>query len=111
MVSSRSRSISRANRALADSRGPFGAMTLSTPRTLTPRRINGTTVGVSAALSARSQAVAPSRADALFDTVVHERKAKVEINGANHYYTGQPELTAWATDAVLDWLRDYGFPV
>ena len=56
-------------------------------------------------------ACTPSHTEALFDAVTHERKAKVEIKGANHYYMGQPELAAEATGAVLDWLRDYDFPV
>ena len=56
-------------------------------------------------------ACTPSHTDALFDAVTHERKAKVEIKGANHYYMGQPELAAEATGAVLDWLRDYDFSV
>ena len=56
-------------------------------------------------------ACTPSHSDALFDAVTHERKAKVEIKGANHYYMGQPELAAEATGAVLDWLREYDFPV
>ncbi|MEC8157904.1 MAG: alpha/beta hydrolase [Pseudomonadota bacterium] len=56
-------------------------------------------------------ACTPSHTDALFDAVVHNRKAKVEIKGANHYYMGQPELAAEASGAVLDWLRDYDFPV
>ena len=56
-------------------------------------------------------ACTPSHTDALFDAVAHERKAKVEIKGANHYYMGQPELAAQATGAVLDWLREYDFPV
>jgi pimeloyl-ACP methyl ester carboxylesterase len=56
-------------------------------------------------------ACTPSHTDALFDAVAHEYKAKVEIKGANHYYMGQPELAAEATGVVLDWLRDYDFPV
>ena len=56
-------------------------------------------------------ACTPSHTDALFDAVTHERKATIEIKGANHYYMGQPELAAEATGAVLDWLRDYDFPV
>jgi len=56
-------------------------------------------------------ACTPSHTDALFDAVTHERKAKIEIKGANHYYMGQPELAAEATGAVLNWLRDYDFPV
>ena len=56
-------------------------------------------------------ACTPSHTNALFDAVAHERKAKVEIKGANHYYMGQPELAAEATGVVLDWLRDYDFPV
>jgi pimeloyl-ACP methyl ester carboxylesterase len=56
-------------------------------------------------------ACTPSHTDALFDAVTHECKAKIEIKGANHYYMGQPELAAEATGAVLDWLRDYDFPV
>ena len=56
-------------------------------------------------------ACTPSHTDALFDAVTHEHKAKIEIKGANHYYMGQPELAAEATGAVLDWLRDYDFPV
>jgi pimeloyl-ACP methyl ester carboxylesterase len=56
-------------------------------------------------------ACTPSHTDALFDAVAHEHKAKVEIKGANHYYMGQPELAAEATGVVLDWLREYDFPV
>ena len=56
-------------------------------------------------------ACTPSHTDALFDAVAHERKAKVEIKDANHYYMGQPELAAQATGAVSDWLREYDFPV
>ena len=56
-------------------------------------------------------ACTPSHTDALFDAVAHERKAKVEIKDANHYYMGQPELAAQATGAVLNWLREYDFPV
>ena len=56
-------------------------------------------------------ACTPSHTHALFDAVTHKRKAKVEIEGANHYYMGQPELAGEATGAVLEWLREYDFPV
>jgi fermentation-respiration switch protein FrsA (DUF1100 family) len=56
-------------------------------------------------------ACTPSHTTALFDAVSHDQKARIDIKGANHYYMGQPELAAEATERVLDWLREYNFPV
>lgn len=49
-------------------------------------------------------ACTPSHAARLMDAAVHCTKDHHVIEGANHYYFGQPELAKQAADIVHDWI-------
>jgi alpha-beta hydrolase superfamily lysophospholipase len=49
-------------------------------------------------------ACTPSHAARLMDAAVHCTKDHHVIEGANHYYFGQPELAQQAADIVHDWI-------
>lgn len=49
-------------------------------------------------------ACTPSHAARLMDAAVHCTKDHYVIEGANHYYFGQPELAQQAADIVHDWI-------
>ena len=42
----------------------------------------------------------------VFEACVSPDKHYVSVQGANHYYAGQPELLSEATDATLSFLRE-----
>ncbi|MGW6456257.1 hypothetical protein ACWF94_10080 [Streptomyces sp. NPDC055078] len=50
----------------------------------------------------------PSHARALYDAVAHDDKQLTAIDGANHYYLGQPELLRQAASRIAEWLRRHG---
>ena len=50
-------------------------------------------------------ACTPSHTQALFDAVGHANKEMHEIQGATHYYLGQPELAAQSAQLAYDWLE------
>ena len=50
-------------------------------------------------------ACTPSHTQALFDAVGHANKEMHEIQGATHYYLGQPELAAQSAQLACDWLE------
>ncbi|QFU75405.1 alpha/beta fold hydrolase [Halioglobus maricola] len=54
-------------------------------------------------------ACTPSHAQRLFDGVGHNDKELRHIEGASHYYIGQPEQAKEASSLVLDWLKRKGF--
>lgn len=76
-----------------------------------PTSLRRVTVPVLVVGNSADDACTPQHTDRLFEAIGHTRKAMVNIQGANHYYMGQPELAAQASAAVLDWLADQGFPV
>lgn len=76
-----------------------------------PTSLGRVTVPVLVVGNSADDACTPQHTDRLFEAIGHTRKAMVNIQGANHYYMGQPELAAQASAAVLDWLADQGFPV
>ncbi len=53
-------------------------------------------------------ACTPSHTHRLFNAIGHERKQRVEIKGANHYYFGQPDKLAEAVNACTAWLAEQG---
>jgi alpha-beta hydrolase superfamily lysophospholipase len=73
-----------------------------------PASIAKTSVPVLVINNGADDACAPSHAQRLFDAVTHDDKAFVEIDGANHYYQGQPELGARAVSEVANWLASHG---
>lgn len=56
-------------------------------------------------------AATPSHAERMFDAVGHERKRSIVIQGANHYYFGQPKEAAEATAAIRNWMIEQGLDV
>ena len=50
-------------------------------------------------------ACTPSHAKRLLDSIRHPNKTFEEIQGATHYYQGQPELGRQAARTVADWLK------
>lgn len=57
------------------------------------------------------EACTPSHAQRLFDGVGHDDKELRHIEGASHYYIGQPEQAKEAASLVRDWLQRKGFGV
>lgn len=53
------------------------------------------------------EACFPSDPRAVFEAVAHEDKQFHQIEGANHYYAGQPEKLDEAARTVEAWLRDH----
>lgn len=51
-------------------------------------------------------ACTPSHTHRLFNAISHSDKQLVEIAGATHYYSGQPEKAAQAAANVVEWLRE-----
>ena len=56
-------------------------------------------------------ACTPSHAQRLYDGVRHDDKELHQIQGATHYYQGQPEQATQAVGVVKDWLLRKGFGV
>ncbi len=54
-------------------------------------------------------AVPPSHSVRMYAAIKHPHKEAVSINGANHYYFGQPEKAAEAARICADWLGRQGF--
>jgi pimeloyl-ACP methyl ester carboxylesterase len=50
----------------------------------------------------------PSHARALYDAVGHDDKELAAIEGANHYYLGQPDLLHEAAVRIVEWIRRHG---
>lgn len=53
-------------------------------------------------------ACTPSHSQRLYDAIGHDNKVKHEIQGASHYYFGQPEQLKSAVAICSDWLNTQG---
>lgn len=53
-------------------------------------------------------ACTPSHTKRLYEAIGHENKSLHEIDGANHYYLGQPEQLKQAVNLCSDWLAEQG---
>lgn len=73
-----------------------------------PRALAGVGVPVLVMLGTADQVCFPSHARTLYDAVPHDRKQLVALDGATHYFTGQPEHVQRAVDTIADWLRREG---
>jgi alpha-beta hydrolase superfamily lysophospholipase len=54
-------------------------------------------------------ACTPHHAKRLFEAVTHADRELVDIKGANHYYSGQPEHAGEAIGHITRWMRAHGF--
>ena len=54
-------------------------------------------------------ACTPSHTQRLFDAIAHDNKERHDIEGATHYYFGQPDKLAAAVAVCDDWLTRKGF--
>ncbi len=52
--------------------------------------------------------ITPEHTHRLYDGVKHKNKTLAWIEGANHYYFGQPEKSAEAAQVCADWLKAQG---
>lgn len=66
------------------------------------RRVSGPVLVI---YGTADQVCFPSHAQALYDAVPHERKEIVAIEGATHYFAGQPQHIGRAVDLIVQWLR------
>ena len=53
-------------------------------------------------------ACTPSHTHRLFDAIGHSNKERHEIQGANHYYFGQPDKIVEAADCCITWMQKQG---
>ncbi len=74
-----------------------------------PGNLARTTVPVLVINNSADDACTPYHAKRIFDAVPHADKAFAEVKGANHYYSGQPDLAAVAIDHLEKWLLAHGF--
>ncbi len=51
----------------------------------------------------------PSHAQRIMEGIGHDNKEKHRIDGATHYYLGQPEKMAEAVGITIEWLHKKGF--
>ena len=56
-------------------------------------------------------ACTPSHTSRLFEAIAHADKQLVEIDGATHYYAGQPDKLAVSVGHCTEWLAQRGFYV
>jgi alpha-beta hydrolase superfamily lysophospholipase len=54
-------------------------------------------------------AVPQPHARAVFDAATSADKRFVTIEGATHYYAGQPDKLEQVTQISTDWIREHGF--
>ncbi|QMW24194.1 alpha/beta fold hydrolase domain-containing protein [Sandaracinobacteroides saxicola] len=54
-------------------------------------------------------ACTPDQAESLFAAIRHDDRELHVIDGANHYYFGQPDKVAEAVALCQDWMRRHGF--
>ena len=59
----------------------------------------------------KDDACTPSHTRRLFDAIPHAKKALFEIEGASHYYMGQPKELAECIGHYERWLTENGFDV
>lgn len=52
--------------------------------------------------------ITPEHTERLYGAVPHDDKELVWIEGANHYYFGQPEKAVEAAQICADWLSRHG---
>jgi pimeloyl-ACP methyl ester carboxylesterase len=60
-------------------------------------------------MNTADDACTPAHADAIFNAVTHADKERHVIQGANHYYFGQPDKMQESVEAQGEWLRRKGF--
>jgi pimeloyl-ACP methyl ester carboxylesterase len=64
------------------------------------------TVPVQVVYGSADGAAFPAHAQAMYDAIGHDRRALVEIKGADHYFNNRPDLLEEALDQVHAWLVD-----
>ena len=69
-----------------------------------PKCAGDITVPVLVVENAADDACTPSHAKRILDGIGHEDKEFHRIDGATHYYLGQPDKMALAVGVVKDWL-------
>jgi alpha-beta hydrolase superfamily lysophospholipase len=74
-----------------------------------PRCAARVTVPVLVVENSADDACTPSHGRRIFEAVRHSDKEKVTIQGATHYYLGQPDKMAEAVGVVTSWLKRKGF--
>jgi pimeloyl-ACP methyl ester carboxylesterase len=74
-----------------------------------PANLARTSVPTLIVNNSADDACTPHHAQRLFAAVSHADREFVEIKGANHYYSGQPELAGEAIAHIIRWMRAHGF--
>ncbi|MGH6979798.1 MAG: hypothetical protein ACREFC_01190, partial [Stellaceae bacterium] len=60
-------------------------------------------------VNSADDACTPAHADAIYNAVTRADKERLTIQGANHYYFGQPDKMEESVGVQSDWLRRKGF--
>ncbi len=72
-----------------------------------PEQLARVSVPVLVMYGTADQVCFPSHARALYDAVPHDRRDLVAIDGATHYFAGQPEHVDRAVARIVEWLHRY----
>ena len=72
-----------------------------------PKCLANTSVPILVVNNEADDACVPAHARRLFAAVPHENKRYAAIEGATHYFQGQPELGRQAIDAIRDWMTTF----
>lgn len=73
-----------------------------------PRELPGVAAPVQVIYGTADQAAFPAHARSLYDAVTHDDKELVAIEGADHYFKGQPQLLEECCDHIMRWLEEHG---
>lgn len=84
---------------------------LTTSRAHGERNAANTSVPTLVVGNLADDACTPSHTRRLFDAIPHAKKALFEIEGASHYYMGQPKELAECIGHYERWLTENGFDV
>jgi pimeloyl-ACP methyl ester carboxylesterase len=68
-----------------------------------PRCLPGVSVPVFVVSGSADCAAFPSHAASMYDAVAHDRKDRLEIEGADHYFEGRPDLMELMCDRLVEW--------
>ncbi len=70
-----------------------------------PEQLASVSVPVLVIYGTADQVCFPSHAQALYDAVPHDRKELIAVDGATHYFAGQPQHVDRAVAIIVDWLH------
>ncbi|MFI0367517.1 serine aminopeptidase domain-containing protein [Actinomadura sp. 1N219] len=73
-----------------------------------PHHLARTSVPTLVMYGTADQVCFPSHARSMYDSIPHDDRRLVAVDGGNHYLQGQPDLVAYVADTLVGWLESKG---